>query len=223
MYIVSDWFASNEIQLSNEILWMMIGSCVSQFTPKRGVILSRFLISNGGVSFRSLCSTSTLIFPRKLISLLFTSWHVSFTGLIISILNSARLFSMMLTGKPVSMVRFCLFSFRYRNDHCFPVVFCFFVLSSGILRVWFLLRHLLRACFSIVWLSAAHPCKRSYFLAIIVFYCFCRTMVSGSNFVVRRIRSRFSLVFSVVPGVVLLGLFGLVSVLLFCFLPVRVV
>ena len=168
---VSDWFVSKEIQLSDEILWMMISSCVNQFTSKRGVITSLpFVISNGNVTFRSLCSTSTLIFPRKLISLLFTSWYFSFTGLITSILNSAVLFGMMLTGKPVSMVTFCLFSFRYRNDHCFPVVFLKFVLSSGFLRSWFLLRLLLRTCFSIVWFSAAHPGKVSYFLAIIAFY-----------------------------------------------------
>ena len=77
MYTVSDWFVSNEIQLSNEILWMMIGCCVNQFTPRRRVISSpRFVIGNDDVTFRSLCSTSTLIFPRTLISLLFTSTFV---------------------------------------------------------------------------------------------------------------------------------------------------
>ena len=113
--------------LSNEILLMVIGSCFSQFTPSRGVILVLFVIRSGNLVYLPLYSVSTHTFPRNVFSFLFTYWYLSFSGWIFSGLYSVGLFGMMVTGEPVSMMNFWffrLFSFRHRSGRCCPVLFC---------------------------------------------------------------------------------------------------
>ena len=122
--------------LSNEILLIVIRSCFNQFTPSRGVILALFVIRSGSLVCLLLYSMCTHIFPRNVISFLFTSWYLSFSGWISYGLYSVGLFRMMESRcQWWTFGFFRLFLFRRRNGHYCPVLFCLFVWFGVFLRV----------------------------------------------------------------------------------------
>ena len=138
LYTLSDCLVS----LSNEILFIVIGSCFNQFTPSSGVISFLLVISIGSLVDVPLYSAFTHVFPMNLISFLFTFLYLSFFGLISFVLCIFWSYGMMVTGDPVLMINFCfsrLLYFRRRSGRCCRVVFCLFVLFGGFLRVRFLL------------------------------------------------------------------------------------
>ena len=92
-----------------KILLIVIGSCFKQFTPSSGVTSLLCVISNGYLVFSPSYSMFANIFPRNLISFLFKSWYLSFSGCISFLLYKIGLFGIIVTADPVSMMKFWYF------------------------------------------------------------------------------------------------------------------
>ena len=117
------------------IVWLVVQSLwyfLYMFSDS-SVLLSN-VISSGVISFLlviSICnlvdiplySTVTHVFPMNSISFLFTSRYLSFFGLISLITCILWSYGMMVTGEPVSMMNFCVFSVYFYFDTLIVLVF----------------------------------------------------------------------------------------------------
>ena len=115
---------------SNEILLMVIGSCFNPFTPSSGVMSFLCVMSMGSFVASPLYSMFTHIFPRNLISFLFTSWDLFFSGCMSFWLYSFGLFGTIVTGDPMSIVKFWYF------PSIFSLMPKLSFLSRSILLIW---------------------------------------------------------------------------------------